>query len=85
MKFNYVVATMIITSDYKDEEVDSRIGEIRHEFDDIVVENIHQHVGQRYCLEFLLAEGDYNRVLELVGRIRGIRGIHRIRTMFLPL
>jgi CopG family nickel-responsive transcriptional regulator len=85
MEFNYVAATVMITSDYKNEEVDSKIGEIRHEFDDIVVENIHRHVGQRYCLEVLLAEGDYNRVLELIGRIRGIRGIHQIRTMFLPI
>lgn len=84
-EFNYVATTIMITSDYKDEEVDLRIGEIRHEFDDVVVENIHRHIGQRYCLEILLVEGDYRRVLDLIGRIRGIRGIKQVRTLFLPL
>lgn len=82
---NYVATTIMVTSDYKDEEVDLRIGEIRHEFDDIVVENIHRHIGQRYCLEILLAEGDYKRILDLIGRIRGIRGINQVRTMFIPI
>ncbi|MBS7653082.1 MAG: CopG family ribbon-helix-helix protein [Candidatus Bathyarchaeia archaeon] len=82
---NYVATTIMVTSDYKDEEVDLRIGEIRHEFDDIVVENIHRHIGQRYCLEILLAEGDYKRILDLIGRIRGIRGIDQVRTMFIPI
>lgn len=84
-ELNNVAATIMITSNYKDDEVDSRVGEIRHKFDDIVVENIHRHVGQRYCLEVLLAEGEYKRVLDLIGRIRGIRGIHQIRTVLLPL
>ncbi len=85
MEFNYVATTIMITSDYKDDEVDLKVGEIRHEFDDVVVENIHRHIGQRYCLEIMLAEGDYKRILELVGRIRGIREVHQVRTMFLPL
>ncbi|MBS7638795.1 nickel-responsive transcriptional regulator NikR [Candidatus Bathyarchaeota archaeon] len=84
-ELNNVAATIMITSNYRDDEVDSRIGEIRHKFDDIVVENIHRHVGQRYCLEILLAEGEYKRVQDLIGRIRGVRGIHQIRTVFLPL
>lgn len=84
-ELNNVAATIMITSNYKDDEVDSKVGEIRHKFDDIVVENIHRHVGQRYCLEILLAEGEYKRVLDLIGRIRGIRGIHQIRTVLLPL
>jgi metal-responsive CopG/Arc/MetJ family transcriptional regulator len=32
-----------------------------------------------------IAEGDYQRVLELIGRVRGIRGIQEVKATFLPL
>jgi CopG family nickel-responsive transcriptional regulator len=61
------------------------MSEVRHEFDDIVVENFHRHIDQQYCLEVFIAEGDYQRVLELIGRVRGMRGIQEVKATFLPL
>ena len=61
------------------------MSEARHEFDDIVVENFHRHIDQQYCLEVFIAEGNYQRVLELIGRIRGMRGIQEVKATFLPL
>jgi len=80
-----VAATMMITCDYARRDVDLRMSEIRHEFDDIVVENFHRHIDQQYCLEVFIAEGNYQRVLELIGRIRGMRGIQEVKATFLPL
>ena len=80
-----VAATMMITCEYARRDVDLRMSEIRHEFDDIVVENFHRHIDQQYCLEVFIAEGDYQRVLELIGRIRGMRGIQEVKATFLPL
>ena len=80
-----VAATMMITCEYARRDVDSRMSELRHEFDDIVVENFHRHIDQQYCLEVFIAEGDYQRVLELIGRIRGMRGIQEVKATFLPL
>jgi len=80
-----VAATMMITCDYARRDVDLRMSEIRHEFDDIVVENFHRHIDQQYCLEVFIAEGDYQRVLELIGRVRGMRGIQEVKATFLPL
>ncbi|MEM3766692.1 MAG: hypothetical protein QXU46_06705 [Candidatus Bathyarchaeia archaeon] len=59
--------------------------EIRHEFDDVVIENIHRHVGQKYCLEIFFAEGENSRILEAIGRVRGMRGIQQVKAIFLPL
>lgn len=80
-----VAATMMITCEYARRDVDLRMSEVRHEFDDIVVENFHRHIDQQYCLEVFIAEGDYRRVLELVGRVRGMRGIQEVKASFMPL
>jgi CopG family nickel-responsive transcriptional regulator len=80
-----VAATMMITCEYARRDVDLRMSEVRHEFDDVVVENFHRHIDQQYCLEVFIAEGDYQRVLELIGRVRGIRGIQEVKATFLPL
>lgn len=80
-----VAATIITTSEYARKDVDMRMSEVRHEFDDVVVEDVHRHIGEKYCLEVFIAEGSYQRILELIGRIRGMRGIQQIKAMFMPL
>ena len=80
-----VAATMMITCEYARRDVDLRMSEVRHEFDDIVVENFHRHIDRQYCLEVFIAEGHYQRVLELIGRIRGMRGIQEVKATFMPL
>ncbi len=80
-----VAATMMITSEYARRDLDLHMSEVRHEFDDIVVENFHRHIDQQYCLEVFIAEGNYQRALELIGRIRGMRGIQEVKATFLPL
>ncbi len=78
-------ATIMITSEYKRKDVENRISEIRHEFDDIIIENIHRHIKDQYCLEILIAEGDSKRLLDLMGRVRGIRGIQQVKAVFMPI
>ncbi|MGQ9720730.1 MAG: nickel-responsive transcriptional regulator NikR [Candidatus Jordarchaeum sp.] len=78
-------ATIMVTSEYGRKDVENRIGEFRHEFDDIIIENIHRHIKNQYCLEILIAEGDSKRILDLMGRIRGIRGIQQVKAVFMPI
>jgi len=81
----HVAATLMITCEYARRDVDLRMSEVRHEFDDIVVENVHRHINKQYCLEVFIAEGNNQRVLELIGRIRGMRGIQEVKATFMPL
>jgi CopG family nickel-responsive transcriptional regulator len=81
----HVAATLMITCEYARRDVDLRMSEVRHEFDDIVVENVHRHINKQYCLEVFIAEGSNQRVLELIGRIRGMRGIWEVKATFMPL
>ncbi len=80
-----VAATIMITCDYARRDVDLRVTEVRHEFDDVVVENVHRHIDDKYCLEIFIAEGENQRMLDLIGRVRGMRGIQQVRAMFMPL
>jgi CopG family nickel-responsive transcriptional regulator len=80
-----VAATMMITCEYARRDVDLRMSEVRHEFDDIVVENVHRHINKQYCLEVFIAEGNYQRVLELIGKVRGMRGILEVKATFMTL
>jgi len=80
-----VATTIMVTCEYARKDVDMRITEVRHEFDDVVVENVHRHIGDRYCLEVLIAEGSAQRILDLIGRIRGMRGIQQVKALFMPM
>jgi len=80
-----VVTTIMITCDYARKDVDRRVSEVRHEFDDVVIENVHRHIEEKYCLEVFIAEGDMKRILDLVSRIRGMRGILQVKALFMPM
>lgn len=85
METGNVAATIMIICDYARKDVDLRMTEVRHEFDDVVIENVHRHIGEKYCLEIFIAEGNNERILDLVGRVRGMRGIQQVRAMFMSL
>jgi len=85
METGNVAATIMITCDYARKDVDLKMTELRHEFDDVVIENVHRHIGEKYCLEIFIVEGNSNRILDLIGRIRGMRGIQQVKAMFMPL
>jgi CopG family nickel-responsive transcriptional regulator len=80
-----VAATIMITSDYARRDIDLKMTEVRHEFDDVVVENVHRHIDTKYCLEIFIAEGKNERIVNLIGRIRGMRGIQQVKALFMSL
>ena len=80
-----VAATIMTTCDYARKDVDVKLSEIRHEFDDVVIENVHRHIDDKYCLEIFITQGDNDKILNLISRLRGIRGIQQVRAMFMPL
>jgi len=85
MERGNVAATIMITCDYLRKDVDLRVTEIRHEYDDVVIENVHRHIGDKYCLEIFIAQGNNDRILNLISRVRGMHGIQQVRALFMPL
>jgi CopG family transcriptional regulator, nickel-responsive regulator len=80
-----VAATIMVTCDYKRKDVDLKMTELRHEFDDVVIENVHRHIGEKYCLEIFITEGSNGRILNLINRLRGMHGIQQVKAMFMIL
>ena len=80
-----VAVTIMTTCNYARKDVDLKLTEIRHEFDDVVIENVHRHIDDKYCLEIFMAEGDNDRILNLINRLRGMHGILQVKAMFMPL
>jgi CopG family nickel-responsive transcriptional regulator len=78
-----ISATIMASCDIERRDTDLKLTEIRHEFDDVVVENMHRHIGGRHCLEVFIAEGDNERIVDLVGRLRGMRGIQQVKVLFM--
>ncbi|MEM2112187.1 MAG: nickel-responsive transcriptional regulator NikR [Candidatus Bathyarchaeia archaeon] len=83
MEGDNVAATIMVICDYARKDIDLKITGLRHEFDDVVIENVHRHIGQKYCLEIFITEGDKDRILNLIGRIRGMRGIQQVKAMLM--
>ena len=80
-----VAATIMTTCDYARKDVDLKMTELRHEFDDVVIENVHRHIDEKYCLEIFISQGNNDRILNLINRLRGMHGIQQVRPMFMPL
>jgi len=80
-----VAATIMIICDYARRDVDLRLSEVRHEFDDLIIENVHRHIDEKYCLEIFIAQGESQKMLNLMGRVRGMRGIQQVKAMFMQL
>jgi CopG family transcriptional regulator, nickel-responsive regulator len=80
-----VAATIMVTCDYARKDVDLKMYEVRHEFDDVVIENVHRHIGEKYCLEIFITQGKNDRILNLVNRLRGMHGIQQVKALYMNL
>ncbi len=80
-----VATTIMVTYIRGRDGVDRRLSELKHEFNDVVVESIHRHLGKKYCIDIMIAEGPIDRIRVLIGRIRGIHNIEQVKALFIPL
>ena len=80
-----VTSTITVISEHERHDVDERLTRLRHEHDEIVSGNMHIHLGKTYCLEIFITEGDVDKVLAFIGRIRAMRGIQQVKYTIVPL
>ena len=80
-----VFASIIIVSDFERHDVEKKLSKLRHDYNNLIIEVLHRHIGEKYCIELFLAEGKNVEVSNLLARIRGIRGINQVKYTILPL
>ncbi|MFX1341200.1 MAG: nickel-responsive transcriptional regulator NikR [Promethearchaeota archaeon] len=80
-----VTATITAISVHELPGVDERLTRLRHNYNHIVSGNMHLHLGESYCLEVYITEGEAETVLEFISRIRAMRGLHQVNYTVMPL
>lgn len=80
-----VTATITVISEHERHDVDERLTRLRHEHDDIVSANMHIHLGRAYCLEVFITEGETEKVINFINRIRAMRGTQLVKYTLVPL
>ncbi|MCD6530773.1 nickel-responsive transcriptional regulator NikR [Candidatus Bathyarchaeota archaeon] len=80
-----VTATITVISNRGEREIDERLMKLRHEHDEIVSNNMHIHLGKRYCLEIFITEGEAEEILEFIAKIRSMRGVRQVKYTMIPI
>ncbi|MFQ6076443.1 MAG: nickel-responsive transcriptional regulator NikR [Candidatus Bathyarchaeia archaeon] len=80
-----VAATITAIFEYEKHDVGNRLMRLRHEYGDLIASNLHTHITKAYCLEVFVAQGEVKEVLNYIGRVRTLRGIHELKYTVIPI
>ena len=76
---------MTVISARERHDVSSRLMELRHLFDENVFGNMHLHLSGGHCVEIYIIQGESERVLDFVSRVRAVRGIKEVNYTMTPI
>jgi len=65
-----LIGVVTVVFNYESSTVEERMMSLRHEYDDLVASNVHNHVGEGYCMELFVLEGSLADISTFVGKIR---------------
>jgi len=80
-----LMAVVTVMFDYETTDVEGRMIDLRHEYDDLVSSNIHSHVGNHYCMELFVLEGNLEDISAFVGRIRATQDTLSVDYSVVPM
>lgn len=61
------------------QKVEDTVTEVKHEFEDIISTQIHNHLREDKCLEVFILEGDATRIKQLVQRFQTSRKLDYVK------
>src|SRR6056297_2373878 len=68
-----LMAIVTVLFDYETTTVEEKMMHLRHDHEDLVVSNFHSHVGDHYCMELFVLEGELEAISSFVGKIRATK------------
>jgi CopG family nickel-responsive transcriptional regulator len=80
-----LMGIVTVTFDYETTSVEERMMGLRHEHDDLVASNVHSHVGDHYCMELFILEGNLEEISTFVGKVRATRDTLSVDYSVLPV
>jgi CopG family nickel-responsive transcriptional regulator len=73
---NHMVAgAVIMLYDHHKGDVTTKLGDIQHDYFDVILSSQHFHLSHDNCLEIVAVKGTANRLTELSDKLIGIKGI----------
>lgn len=80
-----VMATVTVIFEKERRDINARLMELRHSFDENIFGNMHLHIGGAYCVEIFIVQGVARVVLDFVSRVRAVRGIREAKYTMTPI
>jgi CopG family nickel-responsive transcriptional regulator len=63
-------------------QIERRVGEVAHDFSDVIRSMMHAHVGEERCITVYIASGDAQRIRELGAKLGGLRDAEMVRLTY---
>jgi len=80
-----LMGVVTVLFDYSSSAVEQRMMQLRHEYENLVASNVHSHIGDHYCLELFILEGDLADISTFVGKIRATQDTLSIDYSVMPV
>ncbi|MFB6072512.1 MAG: CopG family ribbon-helix-helix protein [Halobacterium sp.] len=80
-----LIGVVTVLFSYEDSTVEERMMGLRHEYDGLVTSNVHNHVGDHYCMELFILEGRLEEISEFVGRVRATKDTMTVDYSVIPV
>ena len=80
-----LLAVVTVLFDYESSNVEHRMTQLRHEYESLVASNVHNHVGDHYCMELFILEGQLEDVSTFVGKIRATKDTLSVDYSVMPV
>src|SRR6056297_969993 len=80
-----LMGVVTVLFNYENSTVEQRMMELRHEYDGLVSSNVHNHVGDHYCMELFILEGTLEDISTFVGKIRATSDILSVDYSVVPI
>jgi len=80
-----LMGLVTVLFDYEATDVEGRLMHLRHDHDSLVVSHVHNHVGDHYCMELFVLEGDLEAISSFVGEVRATQDTLSVEYNVMPV
>ncbi|WP_435365903.1 nickel-responsive transcriptional regulator NikR [Haloarchaeobius sp. DYHT-AS-18] len=80
-----LMGVVTVLFNYESSNVEHRMMQLRHEHEDLVASNVHNHVGDHYCMELFILEGSLAEISTFVGKIRATKNTLSVDYSVMPI
>jgi CopG family nickel-responsive transcriptional regulator len=80
-----LIGVVTVLFNYETSNAEERMMRLRHEHEAMVTSNVHNHVGDHYCMELFIVEGRLDEISSFVGKIRATQDTLSVDYSVIPV